>query len=360
VPEPLRKLARISQLKLFVTTGFDHLLQRALTEERPNEEVKVLAYSPNDPADLATELARTRATVVYHLLGQVSALPDFVITEEDMLEFLYLMQTESKRPLLLFDELKNNHLLIIGSSFPDWLARFFIRIAKGGRLSNQREPLEIVADRRIQTDKNLVVFLEHFSYRTEIFHGGGAVEFVDELARRYAELPPEAASNHVSEGPLETGSFDKTSGLIFLSYASEDLEAAAQIRDLLVGMGWEVWFDKKNLVGGDDFGLEIGQNIRRCSHFLPVISKHTRARTEGYFREEWNAAVTRSRRIHRSVKFVIPLAIDDTPAAAEANVPEEFLTLHWTRWGTPGVNVAFGEEMKQLLREEQKRQKGVA
>ena len=63
----------------------------------------------------------------------MSASPDYVITEEDTLEFFTSMQAESKRPNVLLDELKSSHLLLIGNTFPDWLTRFFIRIAKSGR-----------------------------------------------------------------------------------------------------------------------------------------------------------------------------------------------------------------------------------
>jgi len=114
------------------------------------------------------------------------------------------MQTESKRPSVLLDELKSSHLLLIGNTFPDWLARFFIRIAKSGRLSLQREELEVIADRRVRTEPGLVLFLKNFSYRTQIFEQGNAAEFVQELAARYAARHP-AGSNPPVATPTATG-----------------------------------------------------------------------------------------------------------------------------------------------------------
>ena len=38
---------------------------------------------------------------------------------------------------------------------------------------------------------------------------------------------------------------------VFLSYASQDAEAARRIRDVLGAAGVEVWFDQSELVGGD-------------------------------------------------------------------------------------------------------------
>jgi hypothetical protein len=41
------------------------------------------------------------------------------------------------------------------------------------------------------------------------------------------------------------------SGAVFLSYASQDAEAARKICDALRSNGVEVWLDQSELVGGD-------------------------------------------------------------------------------------------------------------
>jgi len=49
---------------------------------------------------------------------------------------------------------------------------------------------------------------------------------------------------------------------VFLSYASDDADAAARIRDALQAAGVEVWFDKNELRGGDAWDREEHQG--RC------------------------------------------------------------------------------------------------
>ena len=71
---------------------------------------------------------------------------------------------------------------------------------------------------------------------------------------------------------------------VFLSYASQDAEAAQKICEALRAAGVEVWFDKSELRGGDVWDRSIRQQIRECQLFVPVISAHTEARREGYFR----------------------------------------------------------------------------
>jgi hypothetical protein len=364
VPEPLRKLARIRHFKLFITTTFDSLLEQALAQERPKDvsPTRVLTYSPNDPQDLERDWRETQSQVVYHLLGKVSPSADYVITEEDTLEYFYGMQKE--RPEILFDALKESHLLIIGSSFPDWLARFFIRIAKGDRLpSDERKRFEIVVDRRVygqREDKNLVLFLDLFSYGTKIFAEGGAIEFVNELSERYQKRHPPGEAAVPLPAVAPKAGVAQESPLIFLSYASEDLEAVKKIRDELAQLGWDVWFDKRKLEGGDHFGLEIEEGIKACALFLPIISANTQRRTEGYFRDEWLIAAKRLRRISDKATWAIPIAIDETPEK-EADIPEIFvkLELQWVRLPSGKPTPEFTKRMTDLFRDERKRQRGM-
>lgn len=188
-PPALRKLAAVRHFDLFVSTTYDTLLARALDEGRfgGTPKTRSVAYAPNDVQDLPGPLESFRdQPIVYHLLGRSSVAPDYAVTEEDVLEFLYALQSDDRRPRQLFKELRKRHLLLIGNRFPDWLARFFIRLAKQDRLSGQRDSMEYVADRLTHGDENLVVFLKSFSH-TEIYAGGGAAEFVDELVRLYED-----------------------------------------------------------------------------------------------------------------------------------------------------------------------------
>jgi len=67
-------------------------------------------------------------------------------------------------------------------------------------------------------------------------------------------------------------------GADFLSYASEDAEAAARICKALRAAGMEVWFDRNKLCGGDTRGSQIKKHIHDCALFVPLISAHTNAR----------------------------------------------------------------------------------
>jgi TolB-like protein len=117
---------------------------------------------------------------------------------------------------------------------------------------------------------------------------------------------------------------------VFLSYASEDRPAAQAIRDALPAFGLEVWYDESGLDGGDVWDQKIRRQIRECDFFMPLISAHTAARPEGYFRREWRLAVERTLDMADDHTFLLPVVIDETTQAA-ARVPEKFLTVQWLR-----------------------------
>jgi TolB-like protein/predicted Zn-dependent protease len=125
---------------------------------------------------------------------------------------------------------------------------------------------------------------------------------------------------------------------VFLSYASQDAEAAKRICEALRAAGIEVWFDADGgLEHGDEWDAKIRRQIKECVLFLPIISANTQAREEGYFRLEWDLAVERARTIASGVAFILPVVIDDTKEPA-ALVPDRFRTVQWTR--LPGGNVS--------------------
>jgi TolB-like protein/Tfp pilus assembly protein PilF len=135
---------------------------------------------------------------------------------------------------------------------------------------------------------------------------------------------------------------------LFLSYASEDSEAAAGICTALRAAGIEVWFDQNELRGGDAWDQKIRRQIRTCALFVPLISANTRSRTEGYFRLEWKLAVDRSHLMAADRAFLVPVAIDGS-IAADATVPDRFRELQWIQLSAGIPTAEFIERITQLL-----------
>ena len=139
-----------------------------------------------------------------------------------------------------------------------------------------------------------------------------------------------------------------TPGAAFLSYASQDAEAAKRICDALRAAGVEVWFDQSELRGGDAWDAKIRKQIKECALFVPVISANTQARHEGYFRLEWHLAEQRSHLIARGRPFIVPVSVDET-RDNNALVPDAFLAVQWMRLPGGETPAAFCERLKLLL-----------
>jgi TolB-like protein/Flp pilus assembly protein TadD len=135
---------------------------------------------------------------------------------------------------------------------------------------------------------------------------------------------------------------------LFLSYASQDAEAAQRICETLRTAGIEVWFDQSELRGGDAWDQSIRKQIKTCALFLPIISENTRARDEGYFRLEWKLAVDRCHLMATDKTFLLPVVIDDTREDDE-RVPERFRDVQWTRLPDGVTSAAFVERLQRLL-----------
>jgi hypothetical protein len=292
--------------------------------------------------------------VVFHLFGRASASPDYAIHDEDVLELVHTLQsgrdTAHER---LFAELRQRHILIIGCPFPDWLGRFFIRMASNERLSLARPRKEFIAAREATEDRNLTVFLEHFSYNTTVLPGSAA-ELVAELHRRWLDRNPERPG----AAPMGVPAAAAEKGAIFISYAREDAAAARALVEAVRQTGGDVyWLDKERLEPGNDWQQEILRSIRgRARLFLALISCNTEAREEGFFRREWREAVERAKGI-QGRDFILPVIVDiDYDPGRYRLIPEDFrrFDFGWAPEGRPEDRLRdkLVKEIRALRREE--------
>jgi TolB-like protein/Flp pilus assembly protein TadD len=135
---------------------------------------------------------------------------------------------------------------------------------------------------------------------------------------------------------------------VFLSYASQDADAAQNLCNALRAAGIEVWFDRSELRGGEVWDSKINEQIRKCRLFIPVISRNTEARDEGYFRREWAAAVDRMRDMAEHKAFLVPVVIDGT-GERQAAVPERFRQVQWMKVPSGESSAAFVNRVAAML-----------
>lgn len=321
VPPALAKLAQITDFDLFVTSTFDPLLESALSdfEKASNGPmVELRSYQglrENDIEDLQNARDEHRR-FLYYLFGKATrGDTDFAICDVQILRFLIKLHDADYRPKLLFDALREKHLLLLGINFSDWLARFFLWLAKARENEPNRKLREYLADQKVGQDRQLVLFLEHFSDTTRVV-GVNPEMFVNELYTRWSTGPalaPKAA-------PLQPAP-DMPKDAVFISYSRSDRTAAQNLFAQLAGAGIPAWYDA-GLVAGNEWRETVHDNIEKCSVFVPLISSVALLRGKAEFRAEWDQAVTLDKKwfgLNRT--GIVPIIVDEDDDILSAPKP---------------------------------------
>ncbi len=361
-PESLQALARITDFKLYISLTFDSLLLRAIDDVRDvrDPDQQHIGYAPNlRQVDLPAPLRQLNEPYVYALFGKACSAPEFVISDEDLLEWITALQDPDNRPQQLFDALRSHHLLFIGCALPDWLVRFFLRLTREGRVSATRAS-ETLIDTAMPDQSSLVAFLDHFSPRTT-FLDANPVEFVRQLEERWQKQKQLAAPAQLADVPA-----DLRAGGVFLSYASDDTVAASQLQGALAGRQIDTWFDAQRLNAGASYAKVIERNIGLCGVIIIVMSRATLSRLQcwrdddsshadkkPYFLKEWELALARERLFAGSLT-ICPVYIDALDLH-DAIIPEGLRKL--TCESIPGGNAeeAFLDRIKKAVREQRKK-----
>ncbi|RMG72887.1 MAG: toll/interleukin-1 receptor domain-containing protein [Chloroflexi bacterium] len=94
---------------------------------------------------------------------------------------------------------------------------------------------------------------------------------------------------------------------LFLSYSRKDKKFTEAIYRFLVKQGFDVWFDKENIYGGEEWTEEIQQAIDACDAVV-VIWSHN-ANQSDWVKREISYADSKN-------KLIIPIKIDDIDPGA--------------------------------------------
>ncbi len=316
VPAALSQLAEIRKFDLYVNLGFDSMLATALNRARfaGATGTREIAFSINQSTasqDQTLKPPVEGTPVVFNLFGRVSSTDDYVIHDEDALEFIHrLVSGDVEPPQWLLSRLRGADLLVLGVHLPDWLGRFVLRAATRDRLIQSRRGYFIARENAAQV-ATLDEFLRRFGRETRIHvYDGPAEGFVDELARRWREAYGPQPSG-ATPPPATAGAQD---GSIFISYGRENLSEVTRLHQQISGLGGDAWFDHEELTAGEEWERTILRKIQKdVKLFIPVVSARTveRAKStgEGYVFKEWRQAINRAEGIVGR-KFIIPVVID--------------------------------------------------
>ena len=118
--------------------------------------------------------------------------------------------------------------------------------------------------------------------------------------------------NNTSKRPLK----------VFLCHASGDKPAVEKYYDALINDGVDAWLDKKNLIPGQDWQLEIPKAVKSSDVVIVFLSSSSITK-EGFVQKEIRIALDTADEKPDGTIFIIPARLEDCEA------PERLSKFHW-------------------------------
>jgi hypothetical protein len=163
-------------------------------------------------------------------------------------------------------------------------------------------------------------------YHTDVGRLIGAVQealtswAAEKAAKASAEKAKVAAERRASiepsrlgkKEPLLVSDLELPAGTIYISHADEDRDSARRIMEALAAASLSVWSTQ---IGGTLAFREdqARKALEQCALFMPLISQHTEAYIDGFFRHEWKWAASSGRPI-------VPVVVDPKRARGQRGV----------------------------------------
>lgn len=295
-PEPspgLAALAAIDGFDLLIASTPDEQMVRALQAARtPFDSARQVFYfcdrgratpHPAAPArkDVSAQFQQyancdlpspLNGVTLYQVMSSVHA-PNAPVWEEDYMEYICTLLEKSSAVENLLSQLRSRDLLLIGAPSEDWIVRFFMRVARGKRLSEDApNASHRFAEARTVQSAPMLFFFEHATRLTTVIEGN-PVQFALELQRRWSQR---------AQGAIATANiFQRVgercpNGGVFISYAREDITQVESLVRALLAAKVPVWLDKRELETGGNYDRALQAEIKQaCCLFVSVVSPTT-------------------------------------------------------------------------------------
>ena len=338
LPNQVVRLFQICHFPLVLTTSYAPRINEALGISGNNIKV----YQKKKESDISSiNPGLQDSTMLYHLFGKVNAVhKSFLVTDEDLLDYLHCWHNKDTRPPLLEKYLKDKFFLVLGCNYPNWLFRFFWHSIKNfsiASISDLGMQGVVTLDQHYADDQELIGFLS----RIKTITVNNTEDFIGELIKRYQIRNQDKVTlSKFDDSGMGTQEHD-----IFISYASEDFEIAQKIYNLLKSLGANPWFDKNKLEAGELYDRTIDKKIKECKRFMPILSQHTLTNGRRYFKKEWTLSLEElSYRF--GTRYICPIVIDNINPFEEDRIPDQFKQCHVINSNSSDLN----KELETIIR----------
>lgn len=285
-----------------VTTTPDNMFRNALRKEE--KDPIEYGYNFNGANPDIVQMGTVEHPLLFYLYGTLSEPKSLPLTENDLLDFLVALISK-KRPLPdnIRSELQNENIifLFVGFGFRHWYLRILLHVLKGdnGRMSRSFAIERFTHENMVELRRN-VFFFKRSDYKIHIFDYE-LNDFAKRLRDRYKKSSPECVPRSgIPHAPQ-----------VFICHANENKKYASFLYKKLEEAGLRLWLDRENLRGGDHWDKLIRKTVKEVDYFIVLQSKAMAKKQIGYVNREINIALDRQEEFRRSIRFIIPVKIEE-------------------------------------------------
>lgn len=136
---------------------------------------------------------------------------------------------------------------------------------------------------------------------------------------------------------------------VFLSYPSEHVEAAREVKSFIRSTGIACWFDKDDLVAGEDWDRARSIALREADAVVVLCAAQTTERN-GVYQREINEALSLKSDRRLGVVYIIPVRIEDVPLPSELSRLQyvDYFDSSWRRKFAAGLARAVSEQKENV------------
>ena len=300
-----RQLALLP-FRLVLLATPDRMMARAYETMDPANGVKQAQQACYDycrgvAADLDLTAPTVESPIVYSLLGRHDQPSSMVLNDRNLLD--YLVKIVKENPALP-DRVRatlrapSTVFLFVGFGFTNWWLRLLLKVLEVTGVENRVDSLAL----EDACNFTAAASQEHkgfFESEGIYIQAGDWNSLARDLVAKVREQDTAAGSGTRAPANLPPMSGGAPVGrpLVFLSYASEDVDRVDLMRAELQKRGVFVWQDRQNLRAGQNWDLQIARVIKDCDYFVFVQTDSTDARDlalkDGVYNRELKRAIQR-------------------------------------------------------------------
>jgi TIR domain/SIR2-like domain len=312
--------------RLVLSATPDRMMAQAL-RTKGKTGVREACYDYCRGADASLRLPTIDEPIVYSLFGRHDRPESMVLDDKNLLDYLVKITRESPA---LPDEVRatlrapSTVFLFVGFGFTNWWLRLLLKVLDVTGVENRGLSLALEDESTLKA----AAASEHTGFFEPLgiyIRARDWNALAKELASRIRPAPlgsstgppvRDAATGPAAPGVTGRGGVPANARpLVFLSYASEDVDRVSTLRDVLQRRGVTVWHDKQNLRAGQNWDDQIVRIIRAADFFVFVqtdkMDERDRQRLNGVYNRELKRAFERLQDLPYGATYLIHVTMSE-------------------------------------------------